>query len=45
MQTPTLKLQTSDLDLAGHFVAFIKIERASNYVHFWGRLLEALTIG
>ena len=23
------------LDLAGHFVTFSKIERASNYVHLW----------
>ena len=35
--TLTLKLQRGGLrlDLAGHFVTFSKIERASNYVHVW----------
>ena len=36
-QTLTLKLQRggSHSLLAGHFVTFIKIERASDYMHFW----------
>lgn len=33
----TLKLQRGGLHslLAGHFVTLIKIERASDYMHFW----------
>ena len=36
-QTLTLMFQTGGLrlDLVGHFVSFIKVERTSNYAHFW----------